>query len=58
MKRILDPSFRYQPSYATDLRETFERLRRERQAQTRERATSETQANEKVHQINRSTKAG
>lgn len=31
MKRIFDPSFRYTPSYATDLRKTFERIRRELQ---------------------------
>jgi hypothetical protein len=30
MKRITDPSFRYKPSFATDLRKTFERIRRER----------------------------
>jgi hypothetical protein len=30
MKRILDPEFRYRPSYATDVRETFERARAER----------------------------
>jgi hypothetical protein len=29
MKRILDRSFRYTPSYATNLRTTFERIRRE-----------------------------
>ena len=28
-KSILDPAFRYRPSHATDLRETFERIRRE-----------------------------
>lgn len=28
-KSILDPAFRYRPSHATDLRETFERVRRE-----------------------------
>jgi hypothetical protein len=28
---IFDPSFRYQPSFATDIRATFERLRREQQ---------------------------
>ena len=28
-KSILDPTFRYRPSHATDLRETFERVRRE-----------------------------
>lgn len=29
MKSILDPSFRYQPSHATDIRKTFERVREE-----------------------------
>ena len=29
MKSILDPSFRYVPSAATDLRKTFARVRRE-----------------------------
>jgi len=28
-KRILDPAFRYSPSHKTDLRKTFERVRRE-----------------------------
>jgi hypothetical protein len=28
-KRILDPAFRYSPSHETDLRKTFERVRRE-----------------------------
>ena len=28
-KGILDPAFRYRPSHATDVRETFERVRRE-----------------------------
>ena len=31
MKRILDPAFRYRPSFATDVRETFARARRERE---------------------------
>jgi hypothetical protein len=30
MKRVLDPSFRYVPSHSTDVRKTFERVRRER----------------------------
>lgn len=38
MKRILDPSFRYTPSYGTDLRKTFERIRRELQSQQRDTA--------------------
>jgi hypothetical protein len=36
IKWIFDPSFRYTPSYATDLRETFERIRRQLQAQDRD----------------------
>ena len=31
MKRILDPDFRYRPSFATDVKETFDRIRREQQ---------------------------
>ena len=31
MKSILDPTFRYTPSSATDLRKTFARVRREMQ---------------------------
>ena len=29
VKWIFDPTFRYTPSYATDLRKTFERIRRQ-----------------------------
>jgi hypothetical protein len=36
VKRILDPDFRYRPSFDTDLRATFERIRREQQARERE----------------------
>jgi hypothetical protein len=32
MKSILDRSFRYIPSHATDVRKTFERVRKEREA--------------------------
>jgi hypothetical protein len=32
MKSILDRSFRYVPSLQTDVRKTFERIRREREA--------------------------
>jgi hypothetical protein len=31
MKHIYDPTFRYTPSHETNIRATFERLRRERQ---------------------------
>ena len=33
VKRILDRDFRYRPSYDTNVRETFERARREQQAE-------------------------
>jgi len=36
VRSILDPSFRYVPSQATDVRETFESILRERQAQPAE----------------------
>lgn len=35
MKRILDSSFQYTPSYETDVRKTFERVRREMQETAR-----------------------
>ena len=40
MKSILDPSFRYIPSHATDVRKTFERVLRERQAAQQQQARS------------------
>jgi hypothetical protein len=48
MKSILNRSFRYRPSFATDVRKTFERIRREK----------ETAAQPKVVQINRPKKTG
>lgn len=40
MKRILDASFRYSPSFDTDVRRTFERIKRQQRAKgvTQERA--------------------
>ncbi|HEY3073598.1 MAG TPA: hypothetical protein VGJ74_00345 [Burkholderiales bacterium] len=38
MKSILDRSFRYVPSHATDIRKTFERIRGERQTAERPKA--------------------
>jgi hypothetical protein len=40
MKRIFDPSFKYTRSNETDLRKTFERIRREQRAQQRKEANS------------------
>jgi len=35
VKRILDPAFRYRPSYDTNVRETFEKARREQERDAR-----------------------
>jgi hypothetical protein len=40
MKSILDPSFRYTASHATDLRKTFARIRREMKNGDQSAATS------------------
>jgi hypothetical protein len=40
MKSIFDPSFRYTRSIETDVRKTFERIRREQQAERRRKATA------------------
>ena len=52
MKRILDPSFRYTPSYGTDLRKTFERIRREQAARNGHPAPSLEAAGKKVLRLN------
>lgn len=44
MKHILDSSFRYRPSFDTDVRRTFERVRRQQQVQTREQAHTASSA--------------
>ena len=45
MKSILDPSFKYVSSVATDLRKTFARVRRELRKQTPSGHDSEPPAN-------------
>jgi hypothetical protein len=45
---IWDPSFRYTPSYATDVRKTFERIRRHIQSQDRGACVSGKATGEKV----------
>ena len=42
MKSIFDSSFEYTPSYETDLRKTFARIRREQQAHTQEVQQTQT----------------
>jgi hypothetical protein len=42
MKHILDSSFRYKPSFDTDVRKTFEKIRRQQQVREQAKAESET----------------
>ncbi|MGZ5095071.1 MAG: hypothetical protein ACXWCY_19680 [Burkholderiales bacterium] len=56
MKHILDPSFRYTPSFATDLRKTFKRIRRQQQAQARGHTNVKLESAANVLQLNQSTK--
>ena len=44
MKHILDSSFRYKPSFDTDVRKTFERVRRQQQTKVRELSKAEDDA--------------
>ena len=44
MKHILDSSFRYKPSFDTDVRKTFERVRRQQQTRVREPSRSDAEA--------------
>lgn len=48
MKTIFDPSFRYTPSHSTDVRRTFERIRRELAGNTYEKASSSEAARKNV----------
>ena len=41
VKRILDRDFRYRPSYDTNVRETFERARREQAEEDKKSAARE-----------------
>lgn len=46
MKHILDSDFQYRPSFATDVKKTFEKIRRQQQTRERSQAkpgTAETQ---------------
>ncbi len=40
MKHILDSKFQYKPSFATDVRKTFERVKREQRTDERRDARS------------------
>ena len=48
MKHILDAEFRYRPSFDTDVRKTFEKVRRQLQVRERTQTPSEPQIKVKV----------
>jgi hypothetical protein len=57
MKHILDASFRYRPSFDTDVRKTFERIRKQQQEQAREQAKQDPEVRVKVLQLDQLKKA-
>ena len=57
MKHILDSSFRYRPSFDTDVRKTFEKVRRQQQSQTRDQAKPNSEVRVKVLQLDSLKKA-
>jgi hypothetical protein len=48
MKHILDSAFEYRPSFDTDVRKTFEKVRRQQQARQREQAKPNAEITVKV----------
>ena len=57
MKHILDSSFRYKPSFDTDVRKTFERVRKQQQTQTRSQPKADPEVRVKVLQLQELKKA-
>ena len=57
MKHILDSSFRYKPSFDTDVRRTFERVRKQQQAQARDQSKANSEVRVKVLQLEQVKKA-
>jgi hypothetical protein len=60
MKHILDSAFHYRPSFDTDVRKTFEKIRRQQnaqQARERDEAKDKPQVRVKVLQLDQLKKA-
>jgi hypothetical protein len=60
MKHILDSAFHYRPSFDTDVRKTFEKIRRQQnaqQAKQREEAKGQAAVRVKVLQLDQLKKA-
>ena len=57
MKHILDSEFRYRPSFDTDVRKTFEKVRRQQQVREREQTAAEPEIKVKVLKLEQLKKA-
>lgn len=57
MKHILDSSFRYRPSFDTDVRRTFEKARRQQHTKQTEQAREKPEVRVKVLQLDQLKKA-
>ena len=57
MKHILDSEFRYRPSFDTDVRKTFEKVRRQQQVRDRDQAKAEPEAKVQVLRLEQLKKA-
>ena len=57
MKHILDSSFRYKPSFDTDVRKTFERVRKQQQPKAKDSQSSNQEVRVKVLQLDHLKKA-
>jgi hypothetical protein len=57
VKHILDSSFRYKPSFDTDVRKTFERVRKQQQEKAREQSKPNPEVRVKVLQLEQVKKA-
>jgi hypothetical protein len=57
MKHILDSSFRYKPSFDTDVKRTFERIRKQQQTRDREQARADSEVRVKVLKLDQLKKA-
>ena len=58
MKHILDSDFHYRPSFDTDVKKTFEKIRRQQlQAKERERAQDKSEVTVKILKLDQLKKA-
>jgi len=57
MKHILDSDFRYRPSFATDVRKTFEKVRRAQQLAKEEQTKAKPEVQVRVLKLEQLKKA-